>query len=46
MKNEAWKAIFDKWGIFKHNFDMEPYIITAQQIKEATIHFTKSKRYN
>ena len=42
MNNSSWKAIFDKYEIFKHDFDKTPYIIDAEQIKEATKHFTKT----
>ncbi|MCK4307420.1 hypothetical protein KAW50_04235 [candidate division WOR-3 bacterium] len=42
MKNNSWKAIFDKYKIDKHNFNNEPYIISAEQIKQATAHFTKT----
>ncbi|MCL2742218.1 MAG: hypothetical protein FWE67_00025 [Planctomycetaceae bacterium] len=36
----AWKAIFDKYKIHKHNFDAEPFELSAEQIKKATAHFT------
>jgi hypothetical protein len=42
MNSNSWKAIFDKYEIFKHDFDVEPYIIDAAQIKQATGHFTKT----
>ena len=42
MNNSSWKAIFDKYEIFKHDFDKTPYIIDAEQIKEATKHFSKT----
>ena len=42
MNSNSWKAIFDKYEISKHNFDAEPYIIDANQIKQATSQFTKT----
>lgn len=42
MNHEPWQSIFDKHKIHKHNFEKSPYIITAQQIKEATSHFKKT----
>jgi len=42
MNSNSWKAIFDKYEISKHNFDVEPYIIDANQIKQATSQFTKT----
>jgi len=42
MNNNSWKAIFDAYEIKKHNFDEEPFIISAEQIKQATKSFTKT----
>ena len=42
MNNNSWKAIFDKYGIHKHNFNKEPFLISAEQIKQATSHFKKT----
>lgn len=42
MNNESWKVIFDKYKIHKHNFEKEPFFITAEQIKQATAHFKKT----
>lgn len=42
MKNTSWKIIFDKYKIHKHNFKKEPFIITAQEIKNATTHLKKT----
>jgi hypothetical protein len=42
MNSNSWKAIFDKYEIYKHDFDAEPYLIDAGQIKQATIQFTKT----
>jgi len=39
MNNKPWKAIFDKYKIAKHDFNKEPFIITAEQIKTATSQF-------
>ena len=44
MNHEPWKSIFDKHQIHKHNFNKEPFIITAQQIKDATFHFEIGKK--
>ncbi len=42
MNNNSWKAIFEKYGIHKHRFVSSPFIITAEQIKQATSHFKKT----
>ena len=42
MNDNSWKAIFDKYKIHKHNFEEKPFIITAEQIKQATAHFKKT----
>ena len=42
MNNNSWKAIFDKYSIHKHNFNLSPYIISAEKIKQATKHFSKT----
>ena len=42
MNNNSWNAIFEKYEINKHNFEVEPYIIDANQIKQATRQFTKT----
>ena len=39
MNSAPWKAIFDKYKIGEHNFKKETFIITAQQIKDATKNF-------
>ena len=41
MNTESWNAIFKKYKIDKHNFNKEPFTITAEQIKDATFHFKK-----
>jgi hypothetical protein len=40
MNHKPWQAIFDKYEIHKHNFSKEPYVLTAEQIKKATAHFS------
>ena len=40
MNHKPWLSIFEKYNIDKHDFDASPYIITAEQIKQATNHFT------
>ena len=42
MNNNSWKAIFDKYNINKHNFTKQPFLLSAEQIKQATSHFTKT----
>lgn len=36
MRDEPWERIFEYCGIYEHDFDETPFIITAQQMKEAT----------
>jgi hypothetical protein len=36
--SEAWQAIFDMW-MANHDFDAAPFILTADQMKDATRHF-------
>jgi hypothetical protein len=40
MNHEPWISIFDAYEIHKHDFAKSPYILTAEQIKRATAHFT------
>jgi len=42
MNSNSWKAIFDKYSIHRHNFNKEPFLISAEQIKQATSHFKKT----
>lgn len=42
MNDISWKAIFDKYKIYEHNFNKEPFLISAEQIKQATAHFKKT----
>ncbi len=42
MNDNSWKAIFDKYKIYKHDFDKKPFVISAEQIKQATAHFKKT----
>lgn len=42
MNDTSWKAIFDKYKIHKHNFGTEPFLISSEQIKQATTHFKKT----
>lgn len=39
MNNGPWKAIFDKYKIYKHSFEKSPFYISAAQIKQATARF-------
>jgi hypothetical protein len=40
MNHKPWQAIFDKYEIHNHDFSKEPYVLTAEQIKKATAHFS------
>lgn len=42
MNNASWQAIFDKYKIHKHDFKTKSYLITAEQIKQATARFTRT----
>jgi len=42
MKDNPWNAIFDAYKIQQHNFDSEPFMISAEQIRQATAHFKKT----
>ena len=42
MNHKPWAVIFDKYKICHHNFDKEPYFITAKQIKEAVKDFERT----
>ena len=42
MNSNSWKAIFEKYKIIEHDFGIKPFIISAEQIKQATKHFTKT----
>ena len=36
----GWEAIFDKYGIYSHDFDEQPYYIDSKKIKNAVQHLT------
>ena len=38
----SWQAIFDRYDINEHDFNAAPFEITAEQIKEACQHFTRT----
>jgi len=42
MNSNSWKSIFDKYSIHRHNFNKKPFLISAEQIKQATSHFKKT----
>lgn len=42
MSDNSWKKIFEDYKIIEHNFDNEPYILTASQIKLACQNFKKT----
>ena len=39
MNHKPWRSIFDAYDIDKHDFNKSPFILTAEQIKQATAHF-------
>jgi hypothetical protein len=40
--NKSWESIFDAYNILAHDFTTKPFKITADKIKEATKHFSKT----
>jgi len=42
MNHQPWQSIFETYHIFEHDFAKEPFILTAEQIKKATSHFTST----
>ena len=42
--SNSWKAIFDFKNINSHDFDKEPYILDADDIKKACQNFTKTSQ--
>ncbi len=42
MNHRPWQSIFDTYNIHEHDFSQSPYILTAEQIKKATAHFTST----
>ncbi len=42
MNDNSWKSIFEAYNIHNHNFDKSPFIISAEQIKQAAKNFTKT----
>ena len=41
-KDGPWEAIFTAYGINEHDFDIAPFYLSAQEIKDATKHFPKT----
>ena len=41
-KDESWEKIFKDYDIYDHNFDDEPFHVTAEQIKRACQDFTET----
>ena len=39
MNHKPWRSIFDAYNIDKHDFTKSPFILAAEQIKQATAHF-------
>jgi hypothetical protein len=42
MNHKPWRSIFDAYQIQEHDFNVRPFVITAEQIKRATTHFKKT----
>lgn len=42
MNHKPWQAIFDTYNIHEHDFSNSPFVLTAEQIKKATAHFTST----
>lgn len=40
--NNSWKKIFDDYNILEHDFDKEPFVLTASQIKVSCQEFKKT----
>jgi len=45
MNHKPWKSIFDTYKIHDHNFEKSPFVITADEIKKATAHFTTTNEW-
>jgi len=43
MSQEAWKKIFETHDVMAHDFSASPFFISAQEIKEATRSFVKTR---
>lgn len=37
--NTPWNAIFEAYGLYNHNFSVQPYLLTAKAIKKVTTQF-------
>jgi site-specific DNA-cytosine methylase len=44
MNQKPWLSIFENYRIHKHDFEESPFIITAEQIKVATAHYSCALR--
>ena len=42
--SNSWKAVFDYKNIHSHNFDNEPFILQAEDIKRACQNFTETSQ--
>lgn len=42
MNHKPWQSIFDTYKIHEHDFSQNPFVLTAEQIKKATAHFTST----
>lgn len=38
MNHKPWQSIFDSYKIHEHDFSKSPFILTAEQIKKATVY--------
>ena len=41
MSEKAWTAIFEYFNVYSHNFNDEPFYLTAKQLNEATKQFVR-----
>ena len=42
MNHKPWQSIFDTYKIHEHDFIQSSFVLTAEQIKKATSHFTST----
>jgi hypothetical protein len=42
MNHSPWDSIFSAYNIIAHDFSLAPFLISADDIKKATAHFTKT----
>lgn len=42
MNDKPWEKIFEKYRIYEHDFDLSPYLLSAEMIKSATDGLSKT----